>query len=121
MRTFLDGQLDYIYFVYGLSLIVLSLIAFPIARHKDTRLPSRTPGVVWIVLRDQQMARCAVGRPDSSRTFACLRLTLLAVGMLYWWSSDGQVCDPMAAPGRWIYAPLLAAAGLGVFFGMKRV
>jgi len=116
---FLNSQMDYIFFVYGLAFVLLAAICITI-RHDDPH------GLPWAVLglfgfihgAGEWLEALALSLGDDP-LFAYLRLGVLALsfGVLLEFSRTGWRGLGGRSPGPWIYAPCLIGAVSGAGLG----
>ncbi|MCC7145231.1 MAG: EAL domain-containing protein [Phycisphaeraceae bacterium] len=116
----MQARLDYIFFVYGLSFIVLACTCFCLARKLD-RL-SVWPWLGWFGLLhglNEWLDMLALSLGDSP-VFKAARLGLLAVSFLplLEFGRRGLRAHAKPAPRPWLYLPFLALAACGALAGM---
>lgn len=119
MAQFLQTQLDFIFFFYGLAFVLLGGVCFAIRRHSDQKL-------LWTLLGAFGLSHGASEWLDLSALvlgdtplFAVFRIGVVTVSfmLLFEFARRGaQSCD-WPAPGAWIYAVLLLGVLAGGFAG----
>ncbi len=120
MTDLLSGQIDFIYFVYGLGFILL----FPICLYLHRRPRSSLPwiwlllfGITHGLLEWLDLAALSLG---TDPVFAVVRIGLLILSFLLLaeFGRAGLVMLRGRGPGRWVLAVLLGLALLGAFAGL---
>lgn len=122
MTDFLLGQLDYIFFFYGLAFMMLGAVCFILKREKRLRLPWGWLGVFafshavheWLDIVDISLGP----RYQTLQLFHIFFviasfLTLTEFGRRAVFGLRGK------GPGRWIFVPLLALALVGGVAGLS--
>lgn len=120
---FLDWQLDYIYFIYGLAFTVLAAVCFTAGREEAHPLP-------WVWLGwfgavhglNEWLDLLALGVGDSVPFYA-VRVGVLAASfvLLAEFGRAGVTALRGRGPGRWLIGSLLALAAVGVSAGLPGV
>ncbi|MDP3182015.1 MAG: PAS domain S-box protein [Desulfobaccales bacterium] len=123
MTDFLRGQIDFIYFVYGLGFFLLLPICLYLHRRPRSSLPwmwlllfGATHGLLeWLDLVALSLGTDAV--------FDVVRLGLLILSFLLLaeFGRAGLIMLRGRGPGRWVLAVLLGLALLGAFAGLPGV
>ncbi len=121
MKEFFRGQLDYIYFFYGLSFIVMALICLSIGREKLRRFPWLLLGLFallhgfceWIDLY------LLINGADRTASFAHLALLCGSFLCLSEFARIGYGTIRGTPLKRWAYVPLLALLPLGHRYGLN--
>ena len=119
MSTFFQGQMDYIFFFYGLAFIGLGVVSYILSKEVNQRLPW-----IWLALfgfthgANEWLDLVAFCWGDASWFGACRWaimtasfLCLVEFGRLSLIRRRGR------GPGRWLLVVLALAAGLGAFDG----
>ncbi|MFA5354949.1 MAG: PAS domain S-box protein, partial [Thermodesulfovibrionales bacterium] len=117
---FLQGQLDYIFFFYGLAFILLAAICAIIRQEKPWPLSWGWLGLFGLSHGiNEYLELIALGLGDSP-FFSSLRLGVvtLAYCFLLEFGRDGLNRLQEKAAGRWIYIPLLLLAMTGGMAGI---
>ena len=114
------GYMDYIFFVYGFSFLLLGVVLLRWARVAEGRLP--WAWLAWFGLlhgTNEWLDMLTISLGDSS-AFKVVRLAIMAASFLplVEFGRRGLKEQGTHAPGRWIYAPLIALASLGGLEGM---
>ncbi|MCY2926242.1 MAG: CHASE domain-containing protein [Planctomycetota bacterium] len=120
MAEFLSSQLDYIYFLYGLAFLILAVVCRGLCTPKASlpwgwlALFGLTHGInEWL----DMLALSLFGGPG----FTGVRLGIMILSFLFVVEFARAGCR-MAwgrGPGRWVFLPILALAGLGALDGMQ--
>ncbi|MGP9810190.1 diguanylate cyclase [Rhodopseudomonas sp. NSM] len=122
MASYLESQLDFIYFFYGLAFILLGALGLAIAQG----LPGRFRNVRLIGLFGclhgatewMDMAALTAGNSDEFAVFRAAAMTLSFV-LLSEFARRGLVKLGVWMPGPWIYVPLLLLlCGVGYVGGL---
>lgn len=117
---YLSGQLDYIFFFYGLSFLFLSAVCFFL------RKPDPRPlAWAWLALfglahgLNEWLDLAAISFSDSP-AFSAFRLAVMAVSFLFLFEFGrrSRRASGAAAPGAWVHLPLLLLAALCGFCGL---
>jgi len=121
MHTFLQGQMDYIFFFYGLSFIGLGVVCYILSKEVRQRLPW-----IWLALfglthgLNEWLDLVALPRQDGLWFAACRWVVmttsfffLLEFGRL----SLSRQQERM--PGRWVLVVLALAAAMGAVHGLS--
>ena len=119
MSTFFQGQMDYIFFFYGLAFIGLGVVSYILSKEVNQRLPW-----IWLALfgfthgANEWLDLVAFCWGDASWFGACRWaimtasfLCLVEFGRLSLIRRRGR------GPGRWLLVVLALAAGLGALSG----
>jgi len=117
---FFQSQMDYIYFLYGLSFILLAASSQEMSRQATAQLPWKYLGWFGLTHGIGEGTEVLVISLGDSFAFAVFRLLLLACSFsfLLEFGRAGMVVTRVRRPGRWIFAPLLGLAALGWFAGL---
>ena len=110
MADFLTSQLDYVYFVYGLALMLLGAVAASIPRAVKGRLPwGWLAAFAWVhgAAEWLHLARLAGGNSPLLEPFVTL-LLLASYACLLGFARRSQLALRGAAPGRWFTGVLVA-------------
>ncbi|QQS55705.1 MAG: response regulator [Candidatus Competibacteraceae bacterium] len=120
MTHFLAARIDYVFFLYGLSFVLLAVIASPLRHRAGAAWPwawlmgfgALHGGNEWL-----DMLALSAGDPPA---FAGLRLAVMAASFLCLleFGRAGTAALGGRVPGRWIALPLLALALAGALTGM---
>ena len=119
MSTFFQGQMDYIFFFYGLAFIGLGVVAYILAKEVNQRLPWMWLGLFGFIHgANEWLDLVALSWPDVV-WFGSLRwvimtasfLCLVEFGRLSLIQRRGR------GPGRWLLVVLALGAGLGALEG----
>lgn len=117
---FFERQLDYIFFLYGLSFIALGACCASLRPGRTQKLPWKWLKYFALIHGANEWADMISLGSGSGPIFSSIRLTLLALsfGALIEFSRIGIRELGGKSPGRWIHLPLWACAGLGVIRGL---
>jgi PAS domain S-box-containing protein len=118
---FFQQQLDYIYFFYGLSFILLSSICLSLPQVKRYRLPLALLGVFALIHGVGEWLDMAVLSLGDSTAFSIARLGMMALSFvfLFEFGRTGWQKQAGKGPGRWIYIPLSIIAFSGLLAGQS--
>ncbi len=121
MSQALQNQLDYIFFVYGLSFLLLGTVLWGMSRKDRTVLPWRW--FAWFGFlhgANEWLDMLALSLGDSP-TFKGVRLAVMAVSFLplVEFGRRGLRIERGWAPGGWILLPIAALAVSGAWWGMN--
>ncbi len=119
MREFYQEQLDYIFFLYSLVLLILAVICFLMRKEEKQTLPWEWLGMFGITASLVQwldlLAISITDRPWFYLLRACL--SIFAFSFLTEFGRAGLVNLRGKGPGRWIFGPLLGLTLLGALVG----
>ena len=119
MSTFFQGQMDYIFFFYGLAFIGLGVVAYILAKEANQRLPWG-----WLALfgfthgANEWLDLVALSWGDGM-WFGALRWAIMTASFLFL-VEFGRLSLTQRqgrGPGRWLLAVLILGAGLGALDG----
>ena len=118
MKEFLVGQLDYIFFFYGLAFLVLAGVAFLLHRQEKQPLPW-----LWLCLFGlahgigEWLDLTAIALGDA-KVFSAIRVVVMTVSFafLFEFGRAGLSQLKIRMPGRWIYLPFAAILFCGNIF-----
>jgi PAS domain S-box-containing protein len=124
MADFFKGQMDYIFFFYGLAFIMLSVVCFMMTKAKGQRLPW-----VWLALFGVthglhewvEILAGVFGGRFPFRVFSPVLLVTSYVA-LFEFGREAIIKVRGRGPGKWILIPLLlitAAGGVDGFSGIE--
>lgn len=122
MAAFLNSELDFIFFFYGLAFLLLASICFAVGK-------VRGPGEFWMVLGSfaalhgigEWLDLAALVLGDGT-AFAICRTAVMTFSfvLLLEFVRLRVINGGMRLPGRWIYLPLLAVVlGVGLYGGLS--
>ena len=115
MTDFLQGQMDYIFFFYGLAFILLA----PICQLLKRRPP---PQPVWVWLGAfgvahgvNELLDLLAMTPSFTPVIAAIKLVLATLSFLFLleFGRASMIAMGRRSPGRWVWLALLGLAGLG--------
>ena len=115
MAAFFNYQLDYILFFYGLAFILLGVVCFSVSRGTQRTIPWPMLGAFAYVHGASEWLDLLAMILGDNPGFALARVVVMAtsfVFLLEFGRLDAIRCG-LAMPGRWIYAPMIAAVVLG--------
>jgi len=119
MSTFFQGQMDYIFFFYGLAFIGLGVVSYILSKEVNQRLPWG-----WLALfgfthgANEWLDLVALSWPDVM-WFGGLRWAIMTASFLFL-VEFGRLSLAQRqgwGPGRWLLVVLALGAGLGGMFG----
>ena len=121
MSTFLQGQMDYIFFFYGLAFIGLGVVSYILAKEVNQRLPWG-----WLALfgfthgANEWLDLVALCWGDGV-WFGALRWVIMTASFLCLveFGRLSQTRRQGRGPGRWVLIVLALAAGLGGLWGFN--
>ncbi len=118
---FLQQQLDYIFFFYGVSLIFLASICFGLPQAKSHRLPFTMLGIFGLIHGLNEWLDMVVLGLSDSAIFSIIRLGTMALSFifLFEFARAGWIRLMGKGPGRWIYIPFSLIAVSGLFAGQS--
>jgi hypothetical protein len=119
MSTFFQGQLDYIFFFYGLAFIGLGVVCYILAKEVNQRLPW-----IWLALfglthgANEWLDLVALCWGDAV-WFEALRWAIMAASFLFLVEFSRLSLNQKRGrgPGRWLLVVLALGAGLGALDG----
>jgi diguanylate cyclase (GGDEF)-like protein len=119
MAEFLDAQLDFIFFFYGLAFILLGAVCFAIARagHPQSWVMLGLFGFIHGACEWLDLSALIVG---DTPAFAAVRTAVMAVSFLFLMEFARQEGSRLGwrMPGQWVYFPLVALiATVGIIGG----
>jgi PAS domain S-box-containing protein len=118
---FWEQQLDFVFLVYGLALLLLGLVCFALARaRRQAVLPWRWLGLFGLLLGLNEWLEIVALSLDDPAWFHGIRLALITCSFLCLaeFSRQGLSRTGLRMPSRFIYVPLLLLAGLGGLAGL---
>ncbi|MDD5730617.1 MAG: PAS domain S-box protein [Candidatus Omnitrophica bacterium] len=121
MPGFFKGQLDYVYFCYGLAFLVLAAICFTLQREREHRLAWFWLGLFAVTFGASEWLELFTVNIGESGLFSAVRLggRILAYVFLFEFARiDIFRLRPKLAKA-WIYLPFLLLSVSGAFFGGK--
>ncbi len=118
MSTFFQGQMDYIFFFYGLAFIGLGVVSYILSKEVNQRLPWG-----WLALFglthgfNEWLDLLALSWGDGV-WFAACRWAVMTVSFLCLveFGRLGLIRQRGRGPGRWVLGILVLGAGLGVLW-----
>ncbi|MCL5292609.1 MAG: PAS domain S-box protein [Actinobacteria bacterium] len=115
MTELIKGQMDYIFFVYGLAFIIVAVPCFVMMKIKNQDLSWIWLGLFGVASGlDQWLALLAYDFGDSL-PFRAFRISTIVVAYLFLaeFGRTGLNRFRGKGPGRWVFIPLLILAGSG--------
>src|SRR5665647_756236 len=121
MTTFFQGQMDYIFFFYGLAFIGLGVVAYILSKEVNQRLPWG-----WLALfgfthgANEWLDLMALVWGDGV-WFGALRWAIMAASFLCLveFGRLSLIGGRSRGPGRWLLVVLTLGAGLGALDGLS--
>ncbi|MCM2359823.1 MAG: PAS domain S-box protein, partial [Geobacteraceae bacterium] len=121
LSDFFKGQLDYIFFFYGLAFVFFSVVCFSHKPYDGKRqLPWNWLGLFGLAHGiNEWLDMIAVSLGDGDR-FTAVRLCVMLVSFLFMteFARSGHCLVQGKGPGRWIFVPLLLLAACGSLYGL---
>ncbi|MHB8880181.1 MAG: PAS domain S-box protein [Thermodesulfovibrionales bacterium] len=119
MVEFFQGQMDYIFFFYGLAFVTLSIICFMLTRQKTGGLPWLWLGLFGLLHGLQEWAAIFSGHVYSNTALDAGRLIFALASFLCLCEfGRGGLPERIRGTGRLLFLPLLALALAGGMSGM---
>ncbi len=121
MGNFLINQLDYIFFIYGVSFLLLAVICHVLARETDTRIRWFLLGLFGLLHGlNEWMDMFAIFAGDNEK-FKFLRLVVMAVSFLalFEFGRTGFNAYSRTKLGWWIYALILLPPCIFAFLSLS--
>ena len=118
-HEWLNGNADFIIFVYGLAFILLAAICVILRQAEPRSLPWIKLGLFGLFHGVGEWLEMLVTPLGDSPEFAALRVGVLALSFLFLleFGREGWVVEHGKSPGRWIHIPLILAAMSGSLYG----
>ncbi len=121
ITQFLQRQMDYIFFCYGFSFILLAFVCHSLRKEPRQRLPWVWLGLFGITHGVNEWLDMLALELGDGRVFAAARLGLMILSYVFllefgrggWRALRGK------GPGRWIHLPLLAGVAAGALAGLS--
>ena len=121
MSTFFQGQMDYIFFFYGLAFVGLGAVCYILSREVSQRLPWR-----WLALFglthgvNEWLDFLALAWQDGV-WFAVCRWVILTASFLFLveFGRLSLIRQRVRLPGRWVLGLLALAAAMGAVHGLS--
>jgi diguanylate cyclase (GGDEF)-like protein len=112
MAAFLNMQLDFIFFFYGLAFILLGTVCFAIARGGSSNTPWQVLGLFSYIHGLGEWLDLTALVTGDTPVFAAARTAVMAVSYVFLLEFPRLEAIRLGyrLPGRWIYAPLLLVA-----------
>ncbi|MCX5811352.1 MAG: response regulator [Proteobacteria bacterium] len=118
---FLKGQMDYIFFFYGLALLILAATCLSLYKRERSDLPWMFLGLFGLIQGlNEWLELLSISLWDTPG-ITVLRLFLLILSFIFLieFGRAGSIALTGKGPGRWIYLPLLCLVLLGGFSGIN--
>jgi len=121
MTDFLNQQLDYIYFLCGLSLLLLFALCVSNMRRDDERLPFALLGLFGFFQGLNDWLHIIFMSMPNNPLFheMVLILPVLSLIFLFEFGRRSLRIQNGCSLGAWVYIPLLMLAGTGLFAGLS--
>ena len=121
LAQFLQQQMDYIFFFYGLAFLLLAAICTTLCQRHTQRLPWMWLGLFGLAHGINEWLDMLALSLGDGPAFSAVRLGVMALsfGFLLEFGRAGLLQLNNRGPRRWIFAPLLVFALLGAFDGMS--
>ena len=119
MAAFLQSQLDFIFFFYGLAFVVLGTVCFAISRVPGSRIQWRVLGLFAVLHGIGEWLDLTALVVGDAPPFAAIRTLLMTLSfmLLMEFSRQNAGRFDLQAPGRWIYLPLVGIVAFGAWLG----
>lgn len=119
MFTFLNSQLDFIFFFYGQAFILLGVTCFAIARREENRTSWLALGLFGFVHGAGEWLDLTALVIGDSAIFGIVRAAVMTISfvLLLDFARQEAIRLDMKLPGRWVYVPLLSLAVAGGTLG----
>lgn len=110
MTGFFYRQMDYIFFLYGLSFILLGVFCLFLSRLKNRHLRWEWLGLFGTTHGVYELMNLLSDSFDDSSLFKIIRISLMAVSYIFLieFGRSGKLSFWGKKPGAWIYLPLFA-------------
>ncbi len=120
MANFINSQLDYISFFYGISFLLLAQACLSAGKAGRKALPWRWLGLFGLVHGIHEILELFAASVGDSDAFAVVRLAVLAASFLplLEFGRAGTAEYGGYEAKRWLFLPLVAAASLGANAGL---
>jgi len=120
LSQFCKGQLDYIFFVYGLAFILLAACTYTLNRDPQKKLPWKWLGLFGLIHGINEWLDLIALNVAPNEVFACVRLATIVCSFLFLleFGRVGTICLSGRGPNRMIFLPLFALMALGMLEGM---
>jgi uncharacterized membrane protein len=114
MAAFLQTQMDYIFFFYGLAFVLLGVVCLGLAHNAVATLPWRLLGLFGLSHGLNEWFDLLAFNLGDSDTFRLVRLLVMALSFIFLleFGRQGLRRFSPAVPGLWVYLPLLAFIAL---------
>jgi PAS domain S-box-containing protein len=121
MTTFVSQQMDYVFFVYGLSFILLSAICFYFFQTQKTTIPWQWLGTFGLLHGVDEWLDMAALTIADGPTFQWVRWAILAVSFfcLCEFGRRTTIIASQPADSPWLYAVLLIGMAAGCVWGLN--
>ena len=123
MHEFFLGQMDYIFFIYGLAFVLLYAVCISLRKQDKLSIPWNYLGLFGLSHGiNEWLDMVALSRGDNVQ-FQGVRIAIMAASFICLFAFGRLTCERLkfVRVGRWVYAPLLLAIYLGTAAGMPGV
>jgi diguanylate cyclase (GGDEF)-like protein len=119
MFTFLNSQLDFIFFFYGQAFILLGVTCFAIARGEENRTSWLALGLFGFVHGAGEWLDLTALVIGDSAVFGIVRAAVMTISFVLLLDFARQEASRLGLkiPGRWVYIPLLSLVVVGGALG----
>ncbi|MBA4386960.1 MAG: hypothetical protein C0404_03200 [Verrucomicrobia bacterium] len=116
MTEFFQGQLDYIFFFYGLAFVLLAVVCASLRHDKSSELPWSWLALFGITHGLNEWLDMLVVTAGDSTAFSTVRVGIMILSFVFLieFGRDGLKRVTGRGPGQWILLPLLALAVAGI-------
>ena len=121
MRKFFLGQMDYIFFIYGLAFILLFAVTVSIQKQRKTDIPWYLLGLFGLVHGVNEWLDMLTFSFGSGALFDAARVIIMAMSFLLLFEFGRLTClrFKYINIGRWIYIPLFFVVFSGCWAGLS--
>ncbi len=122
MTEFLFGQLDYVYFCWGLALVLLAFKCFELVRAGRSLLPWSCLGYFALLQGLNEWIRLllhAFGVHQATTFILCLATTTVSFGLLLEFARAGWQDLDRRGPGRWLLWVCFGLVIIGALWGLE--
>ncbi len=121
MREFFAGQLDYIFFFYGLSFMLVAAICFLLRNDRGQKVPWFWFGLFGVTHGMNEWLDLFAFSLGDSNYFLAVRLSVLALSYLFLFEFGRKAFTQLfiKKPYVWIYLPLIILAFSGSLCGPR--
>ncbi|MFZ5448519.1 MAG: diguanylate cyclase [Thermodesulfobacteriota bacterium] len=121
MNTFFQGQMDYIFFFYGLAFVGLGVVCYILSKEASQRLPWRWLALFGLTHGINEWLDLVALTWQDGVWFAACRWVVMAASFIFLMEFGrlGLCRQQNHIPGRWVLGLLALASGLGAVHGLS--